>query len=182
MKIARHTYCDINTKIGDHTRINRKSYLTDATIGKYCAIAGPLTIRSSNHDKNLLAFQSHLMKNIIGSELKNYGIKRSGVKIGDNCWIGDSVIMLDGASIGHSSIVAAGAVVNKKFPSFSVIGGCPAKLISRRFDGEKILLLDNINWWEWDANKLKNNRDLFEVDLEKISTEGLKSILQNIKE
>jgi acetyltransferase-like isoleucine patch superfamily enzyme len=37
--------------------------------------------------------------------------------------------VLDGVEIGDSCVIAAGCVVNKSFPSRSVIGGVPAKLL-----------------------------------------------------
>lgn len=106
---------------------------------------------------------------------------RNGVQIGDNCWVGDSVIMLDGASTGHSSIVAAGSVVNTKFPSFSIIGGYPAKLIDRRFSEEKIQLLEKIHWWDWDKQRIAVNKYLFEINFDEISVADLKVQLTRLK-
>lgn len=45
------------------------------------------------------------------------------VTINDDCWIGDGAIILPGVEIGPHSIVAAGAVVTKSFPAYSVLGG-----------------------------------------------------------
>ncbi len=57
---------------------------------------------------------------------------RGGVKIGENCWIGAKVTILDGTSIGNGCIVAAGAVVKGFFPDNVIIGGIPAKIIKNR--------------------------------------------------
>lgn len=57
---------------------------------------------------------------------------KGGVKIGNNCWIGAKVTILDGTEIGDGCIVAAGAVVTGKFPAYSIIGGIPAKIIKMR--------------------------------------------------
>lgn len=54
------------------------------------------------------------------------------VTINDDCWIGDGAIILPGVEIGSHSIVAAGAVVTKSFPAYSVLGGVPAKCIRCR--------------------------------------------------
>lgn len=53
--------------------------------------------------------------------------------IGDDCWIGAGSIVKAGVTIGDGSIVAAGAVVTKDIPPYTIYGGCPAKLIRRRF-------------------------------------------------
>ncbi|MBL1214496.1 MAG: acyltransferase [Ignavibacteriae bacterium] len=57
---------------------------------------------------------------------------RKGVKIEDNVWIGANTTILDGVVIGHGSIVAAGSVVNKSVPKFSIVAGVPAKIIKTR--------------------------------------------------
>ena len=45
---------------------------------------------------------------------------------------------IEGVTIGHGSVVAAGAVVTKSFPPYSIIGGVPAKLLRMRFTDEEI--------------------------------------------
>lgn len=56
------------------------------------------------------------------------------IVIGDDCWIGTRVIILPGVHLGNHCIVAAGAVVTKSFPDYSIIGGCPAILIKKRIE------------------------------------------------
>jgi len=54
------------------------------------------------------------------------------VEIGNDVWIGARTIILPGVNIGDHSVIAAGAVVTKSFPPYSIIGGVPAKLIKTR--------------------------------------------------
>ena len=51
--------------------------------------------------------------------------------IESNVWLGDNVKVLSGSFIGECSVVAANSVVNGRFPSRSLIGGTPAKIIRR---------------------------------------------------
>lgn len=60
------------------------------------------------------------------------------VIIEDDVWVGANATILKGVTIGRGSVVAAGAVVTKSFPPYSIIGGVPAKLISQRFTPEEI--------------------------------------------
>lgn len=53
------------------------------------------------------------------------------VIIGKNVWIGDKVTILPGVVIGDGAIIAAGAVVNVDVPSYSVVGGIPAKVLKK---------------------------------------------------
>ena len=60
------------------------------------------------------------------------------VVIDDDVWCGANVTILKGVTIGRGSVVAAGAVVTKSFPPYSIIGGVPAKLIKMRFTPKEI--------------------------------------------
>jgi len=63
-----------------------------------------------------------------------------GVTVEDDVWIGSRAIILSGVTVGRGSIVAAGAVVTRSVPPYSVVGGCPARVIRFRWDVETILL------------------------------------------
>lgn len=54
------------------------------------------------------------------------------VTINDDVYIGSRVIILPGVTIGHGSIIGAGAVVTKDIEPYSIVGGIPAKLIRNR--------------------------------------------------
>jgi maltose O-acetyltransferase len=60
---------------------------------------------------------------------------RTPVSIGNDVWIGARVILLPGVHIGDHSIVAAGAVVTRDVPPWSVVGGVPARILKSRLDG-----------------------------------------------
>jgi len=60
------------------------------------------------------------------------GESRKGVHIESGVWIGTRSIILDGVRIGKNSIIAAGSIVNKDVPPYSIVGGVPAKVIKYR--------------------------------------------------
>jgi acetyltransferase-like isoleucine patch superfamily enzyme len=53
----------------------------------------------------------------------------SPVVIGDKAWIGFNVIVLKGVKIGEGAVVAAGSVVTRDVPPFTLVGGNPARVI-----------------------------------------------------
>jgi len=53
------------------------------------------------------------------------------IRLGSNCWLGARVTVLKGVSIGHGSVVGAGAVVTESLPPFSMAAGVPATVRKR---------------------------------------------------
>jgi acetyltransferase-like isoleucine patch superfamily enzyme len=51
------------------------------------------------------------------------------IKIGDDAWIGACALVLRGVSVGEGGVVAAGAVVTKDVPPYSVVAGNPAVVV-----------------------------------------------------
>lgn len=60
------------------------------------------------------------------------------VLIEDDVWIGTGAIILKGVKVGTGSIVAAGALVTKDVPPYSIVAGVPAKVIKMRFNEEDL--------------------------------------------
>ena len=60
------------------------------------------------------------------------------IVVNEDVWTGARVTLLAGVNVGRGSIIAAGAVVNRDVPPYSVVGGVPAKVISYRFNLEEI--------------------------------------------
>ena len=56
-------------------------------------------------------------------------VNRAKITIKSNAWIGARAIITKGVSIGEGAVVAAGSVVNKNVPPYSIVAGNPAKVI-----------------------------------------------------
>lgn len=56
------------------------------------------------------------------------------IYVGDDVWLGRRVMVMPGVHIGNGCVVAAGAVVTKDLPPYTVAGGVPAKVIRSRLN------------------------------------------------
>lgn len=130
-----------NISIGNETYIGPKAlfYSTNAQliIGKKVVFGPSVTIITGDHRTD-----------VIGKYIKDVTQKLpendKDVIIEDDVWIGTNVTILKGVTIGCGSIIAAGAVVTKSFPPYSIVGGCPAKLLKKRFSDKEIIEHENI--------------------------------------
>lgn len=127
MKIGRVTAVHMGQKlmtrggieIGDHSVINRDCTLDGRgglQIGSNVSISPEVMILTAEHGVNSPTFDGVLGK----------------VTIGDYVWIGSRAIILPGVKLGEGAVVAAGAVVRKDVPPYTIVGGVPAKVIGQR--------------------------------------------------
>ena len=107
--------------IGDHTRIGmHETIIGPVTIGNYCGFGQGTIITALIHnidDTNKRIFD------------QDFSVKP--VIIEDDVMIGANASILPGVTIGHHSVVAAGAVVTKDVPPHSLVAGVPAKVIKQ---------------------------------------------------
>ncbi len=61
-----------------------------------------------------------------------FSVAGGKVSIGNRAWLGSRCTILPGVTIGEGSVIAAGAVVVRDVPEFSIMGGVPAKKIGER--------------------------------------------------
>lgn len=128
-------------------------------IGKYCSIAGNLTVITSNHIMNKANIQAKLQNEYFQDSMDD--LSKGGVIIGNNVWIGLHVIILPGVKVGDGAIIGAGSVVTKTVDPFTVVAGNPAKLIKLRFSKKSIAKILNDPWWNWDSNRIKKSKKYF---------------------
>lgn len=110
-----------NVVIGERTFINSHCTIVDATreaqryvhIGADCLIGPNVQLLGVSHDLNP---KDRLIKH-------NYA---DNIDIGNNVWLGGSVVVLAGVTIGHNSVIGAGSVVTKSVEENSFYAGNPA--------------------------------------------------------
>jgi virginiamycin A acetyltransferase len=161
------------TTIGFGTRITGPAFIDSkqeapVIIGKYCAIAHNLRIRTRNHYTGYINLQCNFQNKHGFPSL--YTTKGS-IVIGNNVWIGDNVIILSGVQVGDGAVIGAGSIVTKDIPPYAIAAGNPAKVIKKRFNDEVIDQLTQVKWWDWSEEKIQRNGTFFEADLQNQSEE-----------
>ena len=89
-----------------------------STIGHNVILAQHVVLSGLNHGYKDIKIPIQLQE-----------VSKSLITIKDDCWIGANVVIIAGVTIGRHSVVAAGAVVTKDIPEYSVAVGNPARVI-----------------------------------------------------
>ena len=114
--------------IGNNCFFNRNCSINSMgkiKIGDDCIFGENVCLYDHNH-------KYKLNKNII----RKQGYDVGTIEIGNNCWIGSNVIILNNVKIGDNVVIAAGTIVNKSIENNSVVID-KKNLVISRYDREK---------------------------------------------
>lgn len=111
-----------NVSIGNHTSLGRDTRIMSAgaevKIGSYVMFGPNVTLISGDHRTDMIG---RYMATVSSNE--KLPENDLDIIIEDDVWIGANSTILKGVTIGTGSIIAAGAVVTKNIPPYSVAGG-----------------------------------------------------------
>lgn len=122
-------YGDGSISIGERTYFGNNCYVSShpaeasISIGKCCAIAHNVHIRTTNY-KRLPEFE----------EAFNTAPDWANIVIGDYVWIGNHVYICAGITVGDNCIIGANSVVTRDVEPNTVVGGIPARLLHHKSD------------------------------------------------
>ena len=125
VNIERKAYFGMGTlvEIGDNSGIGVNAMIpSDTIIGKNVMMGPNCYILAMNHSFNRID---------IPMVEQGFTEKKRTI-IGNDVWIGRDVLMTPGRTIADGSIIAAGCVLTKDFPKYSIVGGNPSRIIRSR--------------------------------------------------
>jgi acetyltransferase-like isoleucine patch superfamily enzyme len=144
----------VGIRIGDRSAIGAGCFVGGQggiSIGRDVIIGPGVRIFSENHNYESL-----------DRPIRAQGETRLGVTIADDCWIGASVVIVDGVTIGTGCVIAAGAVVTKDVPPFAVAVGVPARVLRSRRPERESTLAPALVREQWGSPRLTAERALRE--------------------
>lgn len=136
-------YIGNNSVVEDYAVVNNGMggvYIgNNSFIGLFDVVIGPVSIGN-----NVIMAQHVVISGLnhgyedINVPIKEQVCSTAEIIIEDDSWIGANVVITAGVKIGKHSIVAAGSVVTKDVPAYSIVGGNPARLLKKfNFESNK---------------------------------------------
>lgn len=167
------------SSIGRFTYTGFNSVIRGVKIGRFCSISWNVSIGGKDHDvENVTTSAIWGFYNMYGEKMKNfqYGENRGDCIVGNDVLISSNTVILRNVTIGNGAVIGAGAVVTKDVEPYSIVAGVPAKKIKMRFDDKIIEALEDIKWWDWPIEVIRENLDLI------YSTKVDESVIERMQE
>jgi acetyltransferase-like isoleucine patch superfamily enzyme len=168
VSINRRNYI-FRSKIGMYTYTGLGTMLLSTIIGKFCSLSWNVSIGGGNHIfSNVSSFPqwrfnmldkgniNHSTNAELQARLQNLGT----CTIGNDVWIASNAVILRDVNIGNGAVIGAGAIVTKDVEPYSIVVGNPAKKIRMRFEDKIIEKLEEIQWWNWPIDVIRENMAL----------------------
>ena len=149
-------------KIGYATTLGYRNLLGGTiSIGKYCQLGVDVALHATNHPISYMT--TYINQNLFQGDLKQLKEENS-IIIGHDVWIGHGVIIVGNVKVGNGAIIAAGSVVTKDIPPYTIAAGVPAREIRKRFSETIIEEIETIKWWDKSEQELEKIKPLFFKD------------------
>lgn len=129
------------------------------TIGKYCSIAAGVQIFLGGNHRTEWVTQYPFASILDLPGRDQDGYSNGPIVIGHDVWIGTDAMLMSGITIGDGAVVAAGSVVTKDVPPYTIVGGNPAKTIRLRFDPQTVERVHQMRWWDWPDGEIRARLD-----------------------
>ncbi len=107
--------------IGDRTRIGIGDVIIGpVNIGNDVIFAQNVVLSGLNHGYEDISIPTRLQK-----------VETKPIIVKDEVWIGANAVVTAGVTVGKHSIIAAGCVVVKDVPPYSIVGGNPGRILKQ---------------------------------------------------
>lgn len=121
-------------------------------IGRYCSFAPEVIIFNANHGLDFLSLHPYLYNVSLGFVAEET-ITRTACVFEDDVWVGYGAIILPTVRrVGRGAVIAAGSIVTKDVPPYSIVAGNPAVVKRYRFSPDIIDKIESTKWWLMEKN------------------------------
>lgn len=170
-EVGIHNYYE-NVKLGDFSYSGQFCFVQNAVIGKFSNIATMVRIGPTDHPMSRPTLHHFTYRRRMygfdtrdDEEFLNWRAEQQ-VFIGHDTWIGHGAIIMPGVTIGNGAIVGSGAIVTRDVDPYSIVVGVPALPIKTRFPDDVVHKLEEIRWWDWSYDLIKERVDDFSLPID----------------
>lgn len=122
-------------------------------VGAYCSIAADVRflLAAGHHPEHVSTFPFTGESSVAS---------KGPIVVGNDVWIGTGAIIMSGVTIEDGAIVAAGSIVTRDVPAYTIVAGVPARATRLRFPPDIVDRLVASRWWDLPDGWIENHRQL----------------------
>ena len=158
--------CSSVIENSDEGQVSDDRVIHNLQVGRYCSLSNDIYFligRGKDYSRitTSAAKVFHQAPNVFQKHRE-----KGSIIIENDVWIGRKASIMSGVTVHNGAIVSAMAHVVKDVPPYAIVGGNPARVIGYRFDEEVIKKMQTIQWWYWTEEKIEENANYFNDDVE----------------
>ncbi|MEM7447178.1 MAG: acyltransferase [Myxococcota bacterium] len=131
-KIWHHAHVMRGAQVGPHSVLGQNSYIAaTAIVGEGCRLQNNVNVYDGVRLGNYVFCGPQMTFTNLSTPLPRAAISRrdsyQNTIVGDHASFGAASVVICGTQIGEGAFIAAGAVVTRDVPAFTIVAGCPAR-------------------------------------------------------
>ena len=151
-----------NVTFGDYSYTDRLCDISNANIGKFVNIASMVRIGATDHPLDRASLHHFMYRSSYywhdEADDGRFFARRDARRtvVGHDTWIGYAALIKPDVTVGDGAVVAAGAIVTKDVPPYTIVAGNPAHLLRERQPRAIANRLIALAWWDWSHAQLRD--------------------------
>lgn len=156
-----------HSEIGDYSYCDRYADIANAKIAKFANIASFSRIGATDHPLHTASCHHFLYRSYdywddAEADHRFFEHRKSRRSyVGNDTWIGNGAMIKPEVTIGDGAVVAAGAVVTKDVPPYTIVAGTPATVLRLRQPVDIAERIVALAWWDWPHKAFRSALDDF---------------------
>jgi virginiamycin A acetyltransferase len=171
VSVAKNAHVGPDSKVTGTVALDRYVNLTadvefiggEISVGGFTPVGRRTSFQAIDHSTHRPSTQWKFYAEVLDEELEM--VSKGPIQVGSDVWIGMDATVLSGVEIGHGAVVGAGAIVTEDVEPYAIVAGVPAEHKGWRFDERIREQLLDVAWWEWDEDRMRQNKGFFTTDL-----------------
>jgi len=169
------------SELGDYSYVSSHSHIFSTMVGRFSCLSWNVSVNPARHDYRRMTQHSMLFAPSFGMVDSPLYRQYEDTFIGSDCWIGCNSLIMGGVKVCDGALVGAGARISHDVPPYAIMVG-NNRHIRNRFPDEVIADLLDLKWWEYPAEKIRENISLLGETPTVETVAALKRALQETEE
>lgn len=128
---------------------------TKVTIGNWSSVASTIVLGGGHPVDRGTTYPLSILLGLEGAGQDGFPAPSQDTVIGSDVYGGLYSTIMSGVTVGDGAVLGVHSLITKDVPAYAIVGGNPAKVIRYRLNEEQIAAFEEICWWDWPLEEIK---------------------------